>query len=329
MARSINIDVNFFNKFSSNLQILTQLKGNRFQGKCREEQMEGEEKYIDQLGSVTAQVRDPAVAQFPASPTNVIEHKRRQVTATAYDVGLFVDKIDKVQTMVEPESEYAMQMVTALNRKRDIEFFKGALGDAATGKAGAGTAAFTDCPVVDVNAEGMTLDKLLNALFALEQSGVDVEDPNDQPYMVWTPRQKNELLTSTKTTSSDYAAVKALVSGQIDSFYGFKFITSNLVPFANTAGTGVTFAGAWDATEGNQDKPLDYDTTGVRGCFAYTKKNIIQATNPDIMTRATERSDRSYDWYTYALIRTGAVRLEENKTVFVPCDESGSISFPS
>lgn len=309
---------NFVKQYGSTLELLTQLKGNKFRGKCREETIVGEERYFDQLGSVSATER---TGIFQASPEDTIVHDRRQVVATPYHSGLYIDTIEKVQTLVDPAGKYVAQQHTALNRKRDQEFFSGALGAAATGKAGTVSVPFSDCPAVDVGAAGMTLDKLVNALFLLEESGVDVEDPMDKPYFVWSPRQKNELLTNTETTSADYASVKALVAGQISSFYGFEFITSTLTPFLDTAGTGIQ---GWDAN----DIPDDTDATATRACFAYTKSNIIQATNPEISTEVEKRGDKSFNWYAYSLIRTGAVRMEEKKLVSVPCLESGAITFP-
>jgi len=316
---AITLPNNFVKQYNSNLHILTQLMGNKFAGKCREESIQGEEQYFDTLGNTVAGLRD---SQFPTSPTSSIAHDRRQVKATAYHNGLFVDRIEKVKTLCDPESAYPQQQIKALNRKRDQEFFKGALGTAVTGVAGGGTAPVTGCPVVDVatgdtgDTTGMNLDKLIEALYKLEASGVDVEDPMDKPYFVWTPKQKNELLKNTKVTSTDYATVKALVTGQINSFYGFEFISSTLVPYTDEAGTGVNLS--WSATT---DAPVLDPNTDVRCCFAYTKNNIIQATNPEITTEIEKRADHSFDWYAYSLIRTGAVRMEENKVVLVPCDE--------
>lgn len=329
---AINLPDNFVKQYNSTLQILTQLKGNKFRGKCREETIVGEEEYFDQLGSVTAA---PRTTQFPDSPESSITHDRRKVIANAYDTGLFIDRIEKVQTLIDPEGDYVSQQNVALNRKRDIEFYKGALGTAATGKTGAGTAPFTDCPLIAEGAVGMTLDKLVGALYELEKSGVDVTDPMTKPYLVWTPRQKNELLTNTKVTSSDYAAVKALVTGQINTFYGFEFVTSNLVPFANTAGTGVNLVwnadgGTGDGTGANAGDIPGIETSGddTRMCFAYTRDNVVMATNPDIQTEVEKRSDKSFDWYAYAVARFGAVRMQETNLVGIACSEAGDITTP-
>ena len=329
------LEPNFVKQYGSTLELQVQLKGNKFRGKCREESITGEERYFDQLGSVTATER---TGIFQASPADEILHDRRQVVATPYHSGLYIDTIEKVQTLIDPAGKYIQQQNTALNRKRDQEFFRGALGTAKSGKAGGTSNVVTDCPIVSktTGGTGMNLDKLINALYELEASGVDVEDPNDQPYFVWSPRQKNELLTNTQTTSSDYAAVKALVTGQIDSFYGFKFITSTLTPWANTAGTGVNLVwnsdgGTGDGTGADAGDIPGIETAGDddRMCFAYTKSNIIQATNPEIITEVEKRGDVSFNWYAYSLIRTGAVRMEEEKVVLVPCEEaSGGITLP-
>ena len=127
---STSITTAFVKQYGKTLDLLAQTKGGKFTGKCLEESIEGEEKYYDQLGSVIAQ---EVTDRYADSPENDITHARRRVVATPYDVGLMLDKFDKVQMLVNPESEYVQQQVTALNRKKDIEFLKGLFGDAQSG----------------------------------------------------------------------------------------------------------------------------------------------------------------------------------------------------
>ena len=70
------------------------------------------------------------------------------------------------------------------------------------------------------------------------------------------------------------------------------------------------------------DGEFSTDTTDIRCCFAYTKNNVLMATNPEITSEIEKRADKSFDWYAYAVARFGAVRMEETNTVLVPCDES-------
>jgi hypothetical protein len=316
------IDIYKVKQYGDTLQQLVQLMGNKFKGKCREEGITGEERYFDQLGSTTATERTDI---FGDSPEDTITKDRRKVIATPYHNGLWLDTIEKVQTLVDPRGQYVQNQNYALNRMRDIEFFKGALGTALTGKAGATSVTFDNCPAVGIDVggtgnQGMNLDKLRATLEALEVSGVDVENPNDKPYFVWSPKQKNELLANTEPTSSDYNTVKTLVNGQINSFYGFEFITHNLLPYAKTGAALPELT--WSTTAGEDNKPVDTDATDIRMCFAYTKNSIIQATNPEIVTEIEKRGDKSFNWYAYSMIRTGAVRMEEKRVVAVPCDES-------
>ena len=310
---SQNISTAFVKQYGTTIDMLLELKGGQFDGKCLEETIVGEEKYYDQLGSVYA---NEVIDRYGDSPENDISHARRRVIATPYDVGIMFDKFDKVQMLTNPESEYVQRQVSALRRKKAIEFFKGALGTAYTGKGG-GTAVDLGVSNTIPNANaGMTLEKLRDAKKTLELGNVDLLDPMNKPYFVWTPTQMHELLAEQKVTSSDYASIKALVSGDINTFYGFEFITSNQVPYTDDS-TSYSVNLNWDAT----DAPLDSDGNDIRACFAYVKSAVRQVTNPSIETDISQRKDKRNNWYSYACMRTGAVRMEEDKVVIVGCDE--------
>ena len=328
MAFANVIDTAFVKQFGNTLDLLTQTKGGKFTGKCLEESIEGESKFYDQLDSVTATEATRATStgttnSFPDSPDNFIEHKRRMVEATPYDIGLMLDRFDKVEMLVNPESQYVQQMVHALNRKKDIEFIIGALGAAKTGKAGGGTAAeFNQLVAKEIGTNtGMNIDKLIETRKTLEAAGVDLDDPLNKAYIAMHPNQLHQLLTDTKVTSSDFASVKALVAGDLNSFYGFEFITSNLIPYTNAAGTGVYDAGGatrdFSSTWSAADAPVDGDTTGDRACFAWCHSGIRQVTNPAIETEIDKRADKRFNYYAYAAMRTGAVRMEETKVVMI------------
>lgn len=312
------LDQNFVNQYDSTLHMLLELKGNMFKGKCIEETINGEQKFYDQLGSVFA---SEVTLPFQPSPLNDITLGRRQLTATPYDVGLGIDKFEKVQLLVDPESGYVQRQVSALQRKAGIEFMLGALGTASTGKAGAGSANLLAANVIPVatgsgGSTGMNIEKLQATLQYFEEGNLMIDDPMNKLYFAWGPQQKKELLESEKVTSSDFAAVKALVKGDINNFYGFEFVTSNMIPYMETAGVNVDLN--WETN----DTPSDTDSTDVRACFAWAKSGVIQATNPDLKTDVSQRKDLSNNWYAYSCLRTGAVRMEEEKVAIVPCDQA-------
>ena len=60
----------------------------------------------------------------------------------------------------------------------------------------------------------------------LRRMGALMDEENVPPedrHIAWSSVAKEQLLGTTQATSSDYNSVMALVSGQIDTFYGFKF----------------------------------------------------------------------------------------------------------
>jgi hypothetical protein len=298
--------------------MLLELKGNMFSGKCIEESINGEEKYYDQLGSIFA---TEVTQQFADSPESDITHARRRVVATPYDVGIGLDKFDKVQMLVNPESGYVQRQVSALQRKGGIEFMNGALGDAGTGKAGTTAVPFDTDNIVPVatgstGTTGMNLEKLQATLELFETNNLVIDDPMNKLYFAWGPQQKRELLESTTVTSSDFSTVKALVSGQISGYYGFEFVSSNMIPYMNAGVTGAELT--WGAT----DTPTDTSGADLRACFSWAKSGVIQVTNPNLSTDVSQRKDKSNNWYSYSCLRTGAVRLEEEKVVLIPCDQS-------
>ena len=254
------------------------------------------------------------------SPDGSISHLRRKLVATNYEVGLMLDRFDKVQTLINPESEYVQRQVSALMRKKDIEFITGALGAAGTGKTGGTPANLAASNKVGTGASdnaGLTIAKIREARAILQNNGVDLDDPLNEAYLAVTPNQIEDLLGDDKATSADFMNVKALVSGSIDSFYGFKLVVSNLLPFVNTSDETAHLT--WSAS----DVPAAAASADdIRGCFAWVKSGVRSATGMNIETDIAKRADRRFNYYAYSAMRCGSVRMEEDKVVLIGCDET-------
>lgn len=318
MAFLNGIDTAFVNQYGKTLDLVAETKGGKFTGMSLEETVVGEDAYYDQLGSVTATVvTDSGAPGGVDSPSNTISHLRRKLNLNSYEVGLLLDRFDKVQTLINPESEYVQRQVSALMRKKDIEFLTGVFADASTGKAGAGTPAVlgTGQKILN-NNQGLTIDKIREARAILQKAGVDLDDPLNTAYLAVTPAQIEDLLGDTKATSTDFMNVKALVSGSIDTFYGFNIVVSNLIPFANTTSGEVAY------TNWTNDVP-DADPNGdtIRACFAWVKSGIRTGIGMNIETDVAKRADKRFNYYAYSAMRCGSVRMEEEKVVQIGCDE--------
>jgi len=327
MAYENGIDAAFVKQYGKTLDLVAETKGGKFVGLGLEGTIQGEEAYYDQLGSTFAAevaAGTSGDANGMDSPDGSISHLRRKLVASNYEVGLMLDRFDKVQTLINPESEYVQRQVSALMRKKDIEFIKGALGTAATGKAGGGTPAKITNKIGTTvgDNKGLTIAKIREARAILQKGGVDLDDPLNTAYLAVTPAQIEDLLGEEKATSADYMNVKALVAGSIDSFYGFKIVVSNLLPFVDT--TAESNTGAAHLTWSASDVPAAVGSgeADVRGCFAWVKSGIRSATGMGIETDIAKRADRRFNYYAYSAMRCGSVRMEEEKVVLIGCDET-------
>ena len=66
--------------------------------------------------------------------------------------------------------------------------------------------------------------------------------------------------------------------------------------------------GTWDAS--------NYTT---RACYAFVQDAALLEINPDMTTKVSERADKSFNYYAYMKAEFGAVRMEEEKVIVVPC----------
>ena len=86
---------------------------------------------------------------------------------------------------------------------------------------GAASSPSTVATGIGGSTSNMNLAKLLAAKKALDTKNV----PADGRCMIIHANGLSSLLDEQELTSSDFASVKALVQGEIDTFLGFKFIT--------------------------------------------------------------------------------------------------------
>ena len=144
-----------------------------------------------------------------------------------YEYADLIDKQDKVRTLIDPTSGYALAAAYALGRAQDDEIIAAATGTAYTGETGStSTPLGASQAITESGTDGLTLAKLRSAKELLDLGNVDPSIPR---FLVIGSRQLSDLLNVTSVTSSDFNSVKALVNGELDTFMGFKFITSNRV----------------------------------------------------------------------------------------------------
>lgn len=286
---STQITTAFVEQYSSNIQMLSQQKGSLLRDKVRLETVVGKNAFFDQVGSVTATVRTTRHSNTPQVDT---PHSRRRVSLVDYEFADLIDDLDKVRMLADPTSSYAQAAAFAMGRAMDDVIIAAATGTASTGVAGATNTVLPSSQIIaEAGTVGLTIAKLRTAKQILDLADVDPSLPR---YIVVGPKQITDLLGTTEVTSSDFNTVKALASGDVNSFLGFNFIVSNRLNLA----------------------------TSKRDCIAFVSDGITLAVGKDVTARIDERADKGYATQVYYSMAIGATRMEEEKVVKIQAHEA-------
>lgn len=285
---SVEITTAFVNQFSSNIQMLSQQMGSLLRNAVDVETVNGEKAFFDQVGSAAAVLRTTRHADTPLIDT---PHSRRMVTMADYEYADLIDDQDKVRLLVDPTSTYARAAAAAMSRAMDDVIISAAFGTSLTGKDGTTSTPFDSGNSIGVGGAGLTLAKLIQAKEILDSNSVDPSIPR---YIAVSPKQITNLLDDPEVTSSDFNTVRALVKGELDTYVGFKFITTNRLP-----------------VDGSNDRRV----------FAWAMDGIKLAVGKEPSARIDERADKSYATQVYYCMSVGATRMEEAKVVEIICDE--------
>lgn len=279
-----SIDQIFVQQYQNTMRLLCQQADSRLSGTTIPPvKMEAEYLYWERLGSSEAV---PLVSRHADTPNIEPDHSRRMVSADPYVWATLLDRIDVGRMLVDPKGPYQQTARNAMNRRRDRMILAALGGNAYSGKTGGTAVALPSAQKVAHGSTGMTIAKLLSAKQLLDEA----EAPEDR-YFVCPSESIIDLLGTTEVTSADYNTVRALSSGQIDSFLGFKFVRTELVYLENSSST----------------------TTWYN--YAYCKGAIGLGNIEDITVRLTERADKNYAWQPYVSMDMGATRIEEVQVV--------------
>lgn len=170
--------------------------------------IEGNQVKFPKIGSGQATVRVP---QTDVTPLNVTYS---QVTAsmTDYIAAEYSDIFHQQKVNFDERRELVQVVGNAIGRQMDQVVL-----DALNAASAPNTVATS----IGGAASNLNLAKLLAAKKALDTKNV----PSEGRCAIIHANGLASLLDETEVTSSDFASVKALVRGEIDTFLGFKFIT--------------------------------------------------------------------------------------------------------
>lgn len=274
--------------YSRNIMQLAQQQKSKLYGTVYiKPNVTGKTFFQDQIGEWSMQLKASRNVQTPNNDPNLA---RRMGIMVDYQDNRLLDRGDELRTISDPRSAYTIAAAKALGRQTDDVVIDALGGTSYSGETGSTSVSLPASQIIVNGGTGLTFAKVLQAKKILDENDVEMEER----FFVTSPAGLEDLLNTTQATSSDYAAIKALVRGELDSWLGFKWITSTRLDVASN----------------------------IRQCFAYQKYGVCAALGANPLVRTDERADLSYSWQVYYELNIGAVRLEEDRVVRVDIDES-------
>jgi hypothetical protein len=286
---AFNITTAFVQQYKGNVLHLAQQKGSRFRDKLRVEDVTGKNTAFERLAPSSAIKR---TTRHTDTPLVDLDHTRRWAFPADYDWADLIDNLDKVKLLISPESEYAINGSRSMNRTIDDVIIAALTSAVASGADGTATTAYDTAnqQIADGTAD-MTLSKLLQTQEKFNAAEVDDED---RYFAIGSYQLRSLLEDVDQIRNSDYAAVKALVHGQIDTFLGFTFVRTERL-----------------AKSGD-----------IRSCVAWQKNAMGMALGKDVTVEITRRADKNYATQVYYCLSIGAARIEDVGVVEILCDET-------
>jgi len=243
--------------------------------------VEGSTAKFPKAGKGVATLRIP---QTDVTPLNV---DFSQVTATMEDwnAAEYSDIFMQQKVNFDERQELVQVVANAIGRRQDQLIL-----DALNATSGVGTV-LTSVGGADTN---LNIEKLLAAKKTMDTNNVP---PTDR-HMIIHANNLSALLAETKVTSSDFASVKALVNGEINTFLGF------------------TFHVLGDRAEGGLPVASD-----VRSCWAFHKDAVGYAEGMGPKTEINYVPEKT-SFLVNAMFSAGAVGIDAEGIVKVSADET-------
>ena len=230
------------------------------------------------IGKGVATIRVP---QTDVTPLNVTY---AQVTATMSDyiAAEYSDIFQQSHINFDERSELVQVVSKSIARRMDQLCIDAMVGNAgttiATSIGGAGT--------------NMNIEKLRATAKAMNVKNV----PSEGRYLLMHASQLDALLGEAEITSQDFASVKALVRGEVNSFMGFNILTMG------------------DRDEGGVPKP------STRSCFAWHKDSMGYAESMSQKTEVNYVPEKT-SFLVSSMFSAGSVTIDAEGLVQVTCTE--------
>ena len=247
--------------------------------------VQGNTYKFPKLGKGSATSRIP---QTDVTPLNVT-YSQVSCTMSDYNAAEYSDVFHQAKVNFDERSELVQVVSKAIGRRLDQLII-----DALDGASSPSTVAKTVVTSGDAASSNLNVGKLIAGKKALDAKNV----PFDDRHLVCHANSLAGMLGDERAISGDYALIKALVSGEINTFLGFKF---------HIVG---------DRDEGGL--PL---STNDRSVFAFHRSALGMAENMSMKTEINYVAEKT-SFLVNSMFSAGSVAIDDEGIVDITCDES-------
>ena len=271
------IDSAFIEEYEDNVRHLAQQMETRLRPHVYEVSSGGEAYNFERLAAT-----DAIEKSGRRVPTEFVDDdwSRRVAQPKTFTHTMTIEHEDRVQMLVNPDSNYAYNQAMAMNREMDTLIIEACSGTALDGEGVA-----NPIPAEQIIGDGTAPISFDLITESQERYMAEEIMPDEQKVIFIGPTQVRKLMQLTEQTSSDYVQAQALQRyGIVPNWLGYQWIVSNL---------------------------LEAPSGGELYLPTFTRRGIGLAVNQDTFTRISENPSFSYMWQVFSQWTMGAVRVED------------------
>lgn len=284
-------------QYKANVEMLLQQQDSRLRNAVTVGSYVGKAaSVVEQFGEATAVERTSRHADTPLLD---LSQDKRWVFPKDYEWASLIDNQDRLRTIIELTSPYAMAGAAAMNRVMDDVILAAIFGTNYIGENGTTTESFgtvgSGTYDVGVNVGGtassINVAKLQNVIRILMTANKgELMEP---VYGAISSYEHDALLKEMQIVNKDYGNSAVLVDGKVAKFMGVNFIITERLTI----------------TSGNRLIPI------------WLKSGMHLGMWDGVTAKITERNDKGHATQVYLAMTLGATRTQLGKQVRVSCDD--------
>lgn len=272
-------------QFSDQVHTKAQQMKSRLRDRVEMKMVKGEDYAYDDIGSLEA---IEITSRHQKTQGQDISHGRRRIRMREFRATIYLDKKDQLETLIDPQKNYALAVARSLYRKFDAVAASAAFADVATGKSFSTTLTAAQDGVLTVDAtSGLVWEKLLE----IEENFIDGDVGTDEVedfYLTITGEENTDLKGETELTSGDFNRDFDSRDGKLARVNGMevvRFAANAALPILNVAAS-------------------------TRDLIAASKRGICVGISEELTVEIDKRPDLNGAIQVQSSMFLGAVRTE-------------------